>query len=143
MQASNRKQQGFTLVEVIVVAVIVAALAAVSVPLYLNYVNSSRINAASNTAGSVASFVGSCQNASGILYNGATGTTVLATGVVTGGTTIRCDVPGNLPNEPTIGIPVDINVTFEAQRVNGRHTSSATTEVSPWYSFPLALGAGS
>jgi len=39
---SLKTSEGFTLVEVIVVAVIVAVLAAVAVPLYLNYVTSSR-----------------------------------------------------------------------------------------------------
>lgn len=59
------KQRGFTLVEVIVVAIIVAALAGVAIPMYTSYVTSSRVNAASNAAGSVASFMGSCTNQSG------------------------------------------------------------------------------
>jgi type IV pilus assembly protein PilA len=60
-----RGQKGFTLVEVIVVAIIVAALAAVAIPLYNNYVTTSKNNAAANCAGSVASFMGACLNQSG------------------------------------------------------------------------------
>lgn len=37
-----RKRAGFTLVEVIVVSVIVAVLAAVAIPVYISYVNSTR-----------------------------------------------------------------------------------------------------
>jgi len=56
----NRK--GFTLVEVIVVAVIVAVLAAVAIPLYLGYVESSKANVANNLAGSAASFLAAAKN---------------------------------------------------------------------------------
>jgi prepilin-type N-terminal cleavage/methylation domain-containing protein len=62
---SLKTSEGFTLVEVIVVAVIVAVLAAVAVPLYLNYVTSSRNQVALNTAGSIATFCASCQNGGG------------------------------------------------------------------------------
>jgi prepilin-type N-terminal cleavage/methylation domain-containing protein len=57
-----KAQRGFTLVEVIVVAVIVAILAGVSIPLYLGYINGSRDNAAANAAGSAASFGAACIN---------------------------------------------------------------------------------
>ena len=49
-----KNQKGFTLVEVIVVAVIVAVLAAVAIPLYNGYIHDSRVNVANNTAASVA-----------------------------------------------------------------------------------------
>lgn len=67
MQTNNKlkRQSGFTLVEVIVVAIIVAALAGVAIPMYTSYVTSSRTNAAANAAGSVASFAGACMNQSG------------------------------------------------------------------------------
>ena len=62
---SLKTSEGFTLVEVIVVAVIVAVLAAVAVPLYLNYVTSSRNQVALNCAGSIATFCAACQNGGG------------------------------------------------------------------------------
>lgn len=53
-----KDQKGFTLVEVIVVAVIVLILAAVAIPLYNGYIRDSRVNVASNIAGSIASAFG-------------------------------------------------------------------------------------
>lgn len=60
---NNRK--GFTLVEVIVVAVIVAVLALVGIQLYQGYVTESRRNTAENLAASAASFLQSAVN----IYN--------------------------------------------------------------------------
>lgn len=59
------RQKGFTLVEVIVIAVIVAILAAVAIPIYLNYVKSSKTNQANNIGGATASFAGACASTSG------------------------------------------------------------------------------
>ena len=53
-----RKEKGFTLVEVIVVAVIVAVLAAVAIPLYMGYIKDSRINVGNNVGGSLSSAAG-------------------------------------------------------------------------------------
>jgi prepilin-type N-terminal cleavage/methylation domain-containing protein len=58
----KRNKKGFTLVEVIVVAVIVAVLAAVAIPLYLGYVQRARIQAAENAAGGLASFLAAVRN---------------------------------------------------------------------------------
>jgi prepilin-type N-terminal cleavage/methylation domain-containing protein len=51
----RKNEQGFTLVEVIVVAVIVAVLAAVAIPLYNGYIKDSRANVCQNNAASIAS----------------------------------------------------------------------------------------
>jgi prepilin-type N-terminal cleavage/methylation domain-containing protein len=125
-QKVKNKQQGFTLVEVIVVAIIVAALAAVAVPLYLSYVKSSRINAAANTAGSVASFCGACNSAAKTLNE---------EGILpTGGGSITCD------NNTNINIPKDIIVTYTAAstdstgavpgEISARHVESDSTDAS-------------
>ena len=53
-----KNQKGFTLVEVIVVAVIVAVLAAVAIPLYMGYMRDSRVNVGNNIAGTIASAAG-------------------------------------------------------------------------------------
>ncbi len=66
-RATKSLQKGFTLVEVIVVAVIIAVLAGVAVPLYLGYVEDSRENSAANAAGAIATFCGACQNTAGVL----------------------------------------------------------------------------
>ena len=58
MRMKSRKQMGFTLIEVIVVAVIIAVISAVAIPLYNGYLKDSRIRTAENVAGSAASFLG-------------------------------------------------------------------------------------
>ncbi|MGA2506478.1 MAG: prepilin-type N-terminal cleavage/methylation domain-containing protein [Chitinispirillaceae bacterium] len=59
MRTSNcQNENGFTLVEGIVVAVIVAVLSAVATPLYMGYVRDTRINVADNIASMVASACG-------------------------------------------------------------------------------------
>ena len=53
-----RKEKGFTLVEVIVVAVIVAVLAAVAIPLYMGYIKDSRIDVGNNVGGTISGACG-------------------------------------------------------------------------------------
>ena len=53
-----KDKKGFTLVEVIVVAVIVAVLAAVAIPLYMGYIRDSRIDVGNNVGGTLASASG-------------------------------------------------------------------------------------
>jgi type IV pilus assembly protein PilA len=77
---ARTNQKGFTLVEVIVVAVIVAVLAAIAIPLYTGYVSTSRQSIANNAAGSLASFCAASRNSGvmpavvGALVNGANNT---------------------------------------------------------------------
>lgn len=100
-QVKKNRQTGFTLVEVIVVAVIVAAMAAVAVPVYLNYVSNSRLNSATNAAGATASFLAACRNGGGTVAaldadaESAAPNAVLTCAAGTGaGTTLR--VPNNI-----------------------------------------------
>ncbi len=65
MQTQNHPQDGFTLVEVIVVAVIVAILSAVAVPIYLSYKTNSIENQANNIATSIGTFCHACGIGSG------------------------------------------------------------------------------
>jgi type IV pilus assembly protein PilA len=60
----KKNEQGFTLVEVIVVAVIVAVLAAVAIPLYLGYVNDATQNVVNNEAANFSSAVAAGVNSS-------------------------------------------------------------------------------
>jgi type IV pilus assembly protein PilA len=127
----SQGQKGFTLVEVIVVAIIVAALAAVAIPLYSSYVASSRRNAVANTTGSVASFCGACRNAVGVagITNGA---------VATGGGNMTCTIAAG--NTNTIQIPPEIIITYVAPAnataqgsITGTHTQDATATAT--YNF--------
>ncbi len=60
---TRKNTKGFTLVEVIVVAVIVAVLALVGIQLYQGYVVEARRNTAENLAASAASFLQTIVNA--------------------------------------------------------------------------------
>ena len=62
----HKMSDGFTLVEVVVVAVIVSILAATAIPLYLNYITTSRNEVASNAAGGIATFCAACVNGGGL-----------------------------------------------------------------------------
>lgn len=82
----RKNQKGFTLVEVIVVAVIVAVLAAVAIPLYIGYINDSNRQAAQNAAGSLLSFISAGCNSQSVFvpadpqaYVGGAGAQITAT----------------------------------------------------------------
>lgn len=60
-----KNNKGFTLVEVIVVAVIVAVLSLVGIQLYQGYVQDSRNNTAENLAASAATFLQTAENVIG------------------------------------------------------------------------------
>ncbi|MDD4205261.1 MAG: prepilin-type N-terminal cleavage/methylation domain-containing protein [Candidatus Delongbacteria bacterium] len=53
----KKMRKGFTLIEVLVVAVIVAVLAAVAIPAYNGYIQSSKERVAKNTAGTIAAAI--------------------------------------------------------------------------------------
>lgn len=125
----KKMQAGFTLVEVIVVAVIVAAMAAVAVPMYLGYVASSRKNAAANVAGSVASFCGACRNSAGKLV------TPTSEGG-TGGGEVVCNPLGG-GDSTSIRIPNEIAITIDTASnprvVKGNHIQHKSDTVA--YNF--------
>lgn len=108
-----RKEQGFTLVEVIVVAVIVAVLAAVAIPLYMGYIKDSRINVANNTAGTVASACGATkqQNAANVPNVAATTATI--------------SFPGEHGTPNNIKVPDGFTVT-----ITGGQSANATGTVT-------------
>jgi type IV pilus assembly protein PilA len=124
---SPKFQRGFTLVEVIVVAIIVAALAAVAIPLYNGYVTSSRNNAAANAAGSVASFMGACVNVS-------TGAGPYVTGVTTssaaGPFTVTCTANGS-----TIQVPTGVSVHVTNLSGTGQAIAVAPGGANQTYSY--------
>ncbi len=110
-----KNQKGFTLVEVIVVAVIVAVLAAVAIPLYNGYIRDSRINVANNIAGSVAS-------AAGATYQQEPAN-VPADGDYTGTITF----PGLSTENNVINIPAGYTITMASPAVTCTHSSGAAS----------------
>jgi len=73
MQKYLKNNKGFTLVEVIVVAVIVLILAAVAIPLYNGYIQDSRLSSLENAVGSVAAGLGAAvQTGSEAVFTAAT-----------------------------------------------------------------------
>jgi type IV pilus assembly protein PilA len=112
-----KNEKGFTLVEVIVVAVIVAVLAAVAIPLYLGYIESSKVNMANNTASSAATYLGAARNSSAagpfaslaaggtwtytptgaataVVWTCPSKTAITVTGTITAGGTVTCTYDG-------------------------------------------------
>jgi prepilin-type N-terminal cleavage/methylation domain-containing protein len=111
----KKSQKGFTLVEVIVVAVIVAVLAAVAIPLYLNYIQDSRLNAVTNAAGSVCSFAGACINSGGTIGGGGAGVAITCSANTT-------TIMGPAGITIDISAPPSVTATHDADPVNATHT---------------------
>ncbi len=69
MRRLTGNETGVTLIEVIVVAVVLAVLSAVSIPIYNGYIQDSRRNTSENVAVSAASFVESALTTTGSIGN--------------------------------------------------------------------------
>jgi prepilin-type N-terminal cleavage/methylation domain-containing protein len=123
----KQSQKGFTLVEVIVVAIIVAALAGVAIPMYTSYVKTSHTNASANAAGSVASFMGSCINQTGTV----TGAGVTAGAFTAGTATIQLDCTAAAGVVSSMQLPANIKFNISALAATGSvkatHTAGGDT----------------
>ncbi len=124
---SLKSSEGFTLVEVIVVAVIVAILASVAIPLYLNYVTTSRNQVAQNTAGGIATFCAACQNGGGTV--GGISTTAQ------NNFTITCT--GGSGDQTKMGVPASMNasvtgLTSPSTVTVTNTTTGSTAQTSNW-----------
>lgn len=132
MKKINKKQQGFTLVEVIVVAVIVAVLAAVAIPLYMGYVKDSRTNVCQSNASSVATAL-STANSRGQTPAADWLTGDAATGMKV---TIPADpnVIGSAPN--SITLPIGYTIVLAIAAAGGTVTvtgpNGATSTLVPY-----------
>jgi MSHA pilin protein MshA len=91
----NAKQQGFTLVELVVVIVILGVLAATALPRFINVTNDARIAAVNGIAGGLRSSVGAIQ------------ARYFATGTLTATTVTTADATSVAVNAGT-GIPTGV-----------------------------------
>jgi prepilin-type N-terminal cleavage/methylation domain-containing protein len=112
MKNRGKTSSGFTLVEVIVVAVIVAVLAAVAIPMYIGYVNDSAQNMVNNETAGLSAAVASAVN---YQFNG-TATVTLPTSTASGLITWpKAGFPTALTNDITYrmqaGVVPDANLT--------------------------------
>ncbi|MDR0305829.1 MAG: prepilin-type N-terminal cleavage/methylation domain-containing protein [Chitinispirillales bacterium] len=129
-----KNKKGFTLVEVIVVAVIVLILAAVAIPLYNGYIRDSRIASLENAAGSIASGVGAA-----VQTNNAVEITTAATDTSAGLITI-----GTGANTSQIIIPKGMLVTFDtpaAGDVTLSYINTAIAATAPAVTVRASTGA--
>lgn len=115
-----RKNKGFTLVEVIVVAVIVAVLALVAIQLYQGYVKDARTNTAENLAASAAGYLQTERN------RGCT----IAPQSVTGPGQIAVTTPDSSVTATTFNVPKNAVVTFTGTHATGG-TVTATVGTVP------------
>lgn len=137
MNQSIRKsaQSGFTLVEVIVVAIIVAALAAVAVPMYANYVTSSRENAAANASGSVASFMGACINQTGVVEGTDISATVETDGTKSASLACKIGTVTSSSMQLPAGIKFKISSFSATGSVEAKHIDSKTGSPAQIYKY--------
>ncbi|WP_242112266.1 pilin [Luteimonas aquatica] len=124
-----KKQQGFTLIELMIVVAIIAILAAIAIPQYQNYVARSQVTRAMGEAGSLKTVVEDCMNngkttvgaADGNCQIGATGSSIL-TGAAQSGETIDATVQG----VPQVVINDDNTATVTAEFGHSASTKLTT-----------------
>lgn len=113
-------RKGFTLIEVLVVAVIVAILAAVAIPAYNGYIQSSKERVAKNTAGTVAAalaaYYSDFQSAKATLD------------ALTAGPGADLAIPGN-----PLKMPDDFSVAMNAGVVTVTHKDGTASDSVSWY----------
>ena len=104
-----KKQQGFTLIELMIVVAIIGILAAVAIPQYRDYTKSSRAAAAITEAGAYKTAVGVCHQTDGALTNCNASTDAKPTIIpkIDGGTAVKSVLAGT----------ITINTSFNGEGV--------------------------
>ncbi len=129
MLKTLKNQKGFTLVEVIVVAVIVLILAAVAIPLYNGYIKDSRQNVANNTAGSVASAFAAAKQAD---------LDITATSPVSSTDTAEAITIVGKKDNNIIRVPVGYTIGWDETMVWGYYTSDGKPDTLTKYTYNVA-----
>ena len=124
MCKSLKNNKGFTLVEVIVVAVIVLILAAVAIPLYNGYIEDARKSSVENVAGSIAGAMGAGYQ----MLN--TDPTITPSGASIGGAdAIALVIAGNNIATNTIMIPKGMGFNVGGGFVTVTHERGVTASI--------------
>ena len=120
-----KKQQGFTLIELMIVVAIVAILAAIALPAYQDYMKRSKVSEAVAALGACKTSVAEYYSARNALPadTAASGCSNIATQYVTS-LTVAAGVITATPNAATIGIP--------AGTITLTPVVSATNEITGW-----------
>jgi len=128
----KNNNKGFTLVEVIVVAVIVLVLAAVAIPLYNGYVKSSRESVVENAAGSIATFLGVAAqvNNTVTMNNPGTATATLSVSAANAafGTGADLQMPPHVSSSLTAAGLLTVTHCKDATATTTRNVPNATIE---------------
>jgi len=108
-----KNSRGFTLVEVIVVAIIVAVLAAAAIGFYIHYTRDAKRSVCDNMAESLATFCAACRSAEGLI-SPALPQTGLAEGTV-----IRCSMVQGEPEKGAWIVPSGLECDISGDMNNG------------------------
>ncbi|MDR2727944.1 MAG: prepilin-type N-terminal cleavage/methylation domain-containing protein [Chitinispirillales bacterium] len=136
-----KNNKGFTLVEVIVVAVIVLILAAVAIPLYQGYIKDSKTAVANNLAGTVASALGTGIQVGSVNHNngtvsGGSGYSFASGTVNTTGFLKFDSRPGVTTDQVQITLPKGFTVSLGAGVVNVKGDPDTTISGSANFYSP-------
>jgi len=123
----GHRQNGFTLIELVVVLVILAALAALALPRYINLGQDARIASVNGVAGGVRSAVAVVQ-----ARYFATGNMASTTAAMVGGVNVTVTAGTGIPTGAAVGIGNALQSGNNAQPIDGYTTAyGATTTFTP------------
>lgn len=118
MKSSTTRQQGFTLIELMITIAIVGILAAIAIPSYIGYTNRARFSEAVQAAGSLKSAVAACAQSLGTVTGCTGGAQGIPTPVAGGAVTALSVTNGLISATSTVG-GTSYNYTLQAVYANG------------------------